>query len=333
LSVPRFSATPFFEPPTEELRFLPEGPRLLRNHPGGGAKLGWVAIQHAAHLAEGSINVLDLASRQNRSFPLPGRPGFFAETTQPGLVLVGLERSLAFFDLLTGKLQPAGTIEVTNDERVIINDGLAVDGGVLFGTKHLEFSQPIAALYFFDSATRKVHSVFGGQTCSNGKLFRRDAQGATLIDIDSAPKSIRRYRLDAKLERVLEQSPIVPPDSLPGFPDGLRPVAGNHSDSDRETDGESVIVAFYNPEPVADGVAQQIRLADGSVLCEWLIPGSPRVTCPEFVEVEGQVKLIFTTAVEGMPAATRLLAPGAGTLYLADTPFRRLPAPPPLVPV
>ena len=141
-----------------------------------------------------------------------------------------------------------------------------------------------------------------------------------MIDIDSRPKEISRYRLDTKLERVLERSLIVAPDSLPGFPDGLRP----------SPDGDSVIVAFFNPEPVADGLARQFRLADGAVLCEWLIPGSPRVTCPEFVRIDGKVKLLFTTAVEGMPEAARKLAPGAGALYIADTPFDSMPDGPPL---
>ena len=293
---------------------------MLRNDPGG-SKLGWVAIQHEAGLHGGSLNVLDLASGANQSFPLPGRPGFFAETTRPGVVLVGLERRLALFDLANGVLEETG-IDVTNDERVIINDGLAIDGGVLFGTKHLEFNQPIAALYYFDSATRQVHTVMGGQTCSNGKFAsRRDGTGVTLIDIDTSPRTISRYRLDAKLERVLERSLVTPPESLPTFPDGLRP----------SPDGESVVVAFYNPDAVADGLAQQLRLADGAVLCEWTIPGSPRVTCPEFVKIDGQVKVLFTTAVEGMPEATRRIAPRAGTMFIADTPFSELPAPPPLV--
>jgi sugar lactone lactonase YvrE len=322
----RFIASPYFEPASEELRFLPESPRILRNHPDGGNKLAWVAIQHGAQAHEGSVNVLDLTSGKNKNFPVPGRPGFVAETTRPGVVLVGLERRLACLDLLTGELEETG-IQVTGDERVTINDGLAVEGGVLFGTKHLELNQPIAALYFFDSAARSVRTVLDGQICSNGKFLRRNADGATLIDIDSIPKTISRYRLDPKLENVLERSLIAPAASLPGSPDGLR----NSPDEEGGPQVESIIVAFYNSGPVPDGVAQQLRLADGAVLCEWHIPGSPRVTCPEFVEMEGKVKLVFTTAVEGMPAATRRLAPGAGTLYIADTPFDRMPAPPPLV--
>ena len=82
-----------------------------------------------------------------------------------------------------------------------------------------------------------------------------------------------------------------------------------------------MIVAFYNPEAVSDGVARMYRLADGAVECEWVLPGSPRVTCPELVEMDGKTKIVFTTAVEGMAAEIRAIAPGAGALYIADTAF------------
>ena len=318
---PKYQATRFFEPATEALRFLPEGPRILRNYPGASPKLGWVAIQDSATAVTGSINVLDLTTRQNQSIPLPGRPGFFAETTRPGYVLVGLDRKLVCCNLLTGELDDL-TIAFDCAENVTINDGLAVDGGVLFGTKHIGLTQPVAALYFFDSATRRVRTLVAGQTCSNGKFLRRDAEGATLYDIDTLPnKAITRYRLDATLEHVLNQSVAIAPDNLPGYPDGMRPAP----------DGESAVIAFYNPEPVADGVAQQLSLTTGEVLCEWILPGAPRVTCPEFFEDNGVVKILFTTAVEGMPESTRRLVPGSGCLYLADTPFREMPLPPPLV--
>jgi sugar lactone lactonase YvrE len=81
--------------------------------------------------------------------------------------------------------------------------------------------------------------------------------------------------------------------------------------------GESVIVAFYNPAHTPDGLAQQIRLRDGEVLFEWVLPGSPRVTCPEFIELEGVPHLLFTTAVEGMSDETRRIAPDAGTMFVA----------------
>lgn len=288
-------AKPFFDPGSEALRFLPECPRVLP-----GDKLGWIAIQHGADAHTGSFNLLDLATLENQNFPLPGRPGFFVETGQPDVLLLGLERRLAYLDLRTGATRDI--VDVTRDERVIVNDGLAVPGGVIFGTKHLEFNQPVAALYFFDGAA--VHTMVDGQYCSNGKFLRGD----TLIDVDSIPRTITRYRLNAKYE-VLERSLVVAPESLPAIPDGLRPAP----------DGESVIVAFYNPAEVADGVAQQIRLSDGAVLCEWIVPGSPRVTCPELVTMDGELKVLFTTATEGMPESTRRIAGGSGSLYIAAT--------------
>jgi len=307
-----YFAKELFAPQDESLRFLPEGPRSLR----GTNELGWVAIQHSAEAKVGSLNRLDLASGENRSLTLPGRPGFFAETETPGRWLVGMERQLVLVDWDSGAVEASG-VTVSEDERVIINDGLAVEGGVLFGTKHLGFSEPIAALYFYDAAARTLHTVLEGQTCSNGK----DLRGERLIDIDSTPKAISRYHWDAAARRATGRELVVDPASLPAYPDGLRP----------SPDGECVIVAFFNPGSVSDGVARMYRVEDGAVECEWVLPGSPRVTCPEFVEIDGKVKIVFTTATEGMPAEIRAIAPGAGSLYIADTPFDRMPARPPLV--
>lgn len=290
---------------------------MLQHQPGS---LGWVAIQHGSDRVDGSLNLLNLATGTNRSIPLPGRPGFFAETTKPGIVVVGLERRLMTCNLETGAVEDLG-LSVSDDERVIINDGLAVDGGILFGTKHLKFELPIAGLYYFDSTARAIHEVLPGQICSNGKVLMRDSQGATLVDIDSRPKTIGHYRLDAGLKAVKEHRLLRDPDSLPGFPDGLRPAP----------DGKSVIVAFYNPDHTSDGLAQQFCLDTGAVLAEWKIPDSPRVTCPEFVDMNGRVMIVFTTAVEGMADETRAIAPGAGSMYIAETPFATTPAFPPLV--
>ena len=294
----------------------------MQNHPGGPSLLGWVAIQYAADRLFGSMNLLNLETGENRTVVLPGRPGFFAETVDPGVVLIGMERRFVTCNLLTGAVAETG-LTVTEDPRVIINDGLAVDGGVLFGTKHLGFELPIAGLYYLDSASRQIHQVLDQQVCSNGKYLLREGDGATVIDIDSQPKKISVYHFDSKLRTLRDQRTLRDPAKLPGFPDGMRLAPG----------GNSVVVAFYNPAAVADGLAQQIALDTGEIECEWVIPGSPRITCPEFVLMGGEVKIVLTTAVEGMPAATRALAPGAGSMYLADTPFAAVPKAPPLVPL
>jgi sugar lactone lactonase YvrE len=292
----RTVAHSFFRPPTPELRYLPECPRQL----SGGNVLAWVAIQHGPATLSGSLNLLDLDTLENRALPLPRRPGFFAETADPNILIVGLERRLVHFDLASGEVVTT-LADLPDDPRVIINDGIAVPDGVIFGTKHLEFNQPIAALYHFDGAVlRELH---GGQTCSNGKYLH----DGLLIDIDTQPKTITEYRYHSG--RPLEFVRLItPPEALPALPDGLRPTP----------DGKSIVVAYYNPCHVADGLAQQISIATGEVEQEWVIPGSPRVTCPEFVTVGGRRQLLFTTAVEGMPPETRAIAPEAGTMFLAD---------------
>jgi sugar lactone lactonase YvrE len=289
----RVEAQPFFRPALEEQRYLPESPRVI------GESLVWISIQYAADQPQGGINVLDLASRENVHHPLPGRPGFFAEIAETGVLLVGLERRLVLYDL-NRRAVTETLAHIPADPRVIINDGIAIPGGAIFGTKHLLFSDPVAALYHYDHATREVRELLGGQTCSNGKFLH----DGLLVDIDSKPKTITEYRYDGALHRVRL---IAPPESLPALPDGLRPMPG----------GNSVIVAFYNPAHVADGIAQEIRLSDGEVLTEFVLPGSPRVTCPEVWELEGATCVFFTTATEGMPDETRAIAPEAGTIFVA----------------
>ena len=287
-------ARPFFRPPTEELRYLPECPRVI------GGRLLWVSIQYAANRPEGGLNVLDLATLDNRHYPLPGRPGFFVETGDPDVLLIGLERRLVRFRLSDGAVLDT-LASLPENPRVIINDGLAVPGGVIFGTKDLEFRDPIAALWHFDLAGGVLRELRGGQTCSNGKHLC----DGLLLDIDSTPRTITEYLWDGALT---PRRLLAAPESLPAIPDGMRPMPG----------GESVVVAFYNPEAVSDGIAQELRLSDGAVLREWLVPGSPRVTCPEVARFEGRNRVFFTTAVENMSARHRPLAPEAGTIFVAD---------------
>jgi L-arabinonolactonase len=289
----RVQAQPFFRPALEEHRYLPECPLVIDE------SLLWISIQYAADRPQGGLNVLDLDSRENVHHPLPGRPGFFARTADPNVLLIGLERRLVLYDRNAGAIVET-LAGIPEDPRVIINDGIAIPGGVIFGTKHLEFSQPVGALYHYDHATRSVRELRGGQTCSNGKYLH----DGILVDIDSQPKTITEYRYDGALHPLRL---IAPPESLPALPDGLRPMPG----------GKSVVVAYYNPAHVSDGIAQEIRLSDGEVLTEFVIPGSPRVTCPEVWELDGATCVFFTTAIEGMPEETRAIAPEAGTIFVA----------------
>ena len=93
-----------------------------------------------------------------------------------------------------------------------------------------------------------------------------------------------------------------------GFPDGMVDAG----------DG-SVVIAFYNPEPVFEGRAIRFDLRNGVVLEEWTTRRSPRVTCPLLVEIDGNVRLVLTTATEGMSEEQREKCPNAGDLFWAAT--------------
>ncbi|MBM3739023.1 MAG: SMP-30/gluconolactonase/LRE family protein [Acidobacteria bacterium] len=316
----KFTASLFFEPPSAALRFLPECPRRLINFPGGEPLLGWVAIQHSAADETGSFNILNLRTMENTVYPLPGRPGFFCETVEPGVLLIGLERRLVLYNALTGQVFDPGWI-ATADERCIVNDGLPVPGGVIFGTKHLAFSEHIAEIYYFEAAHHRIHRLAGGQVCSNGKHLYQQDGAAYLADICSMSKVVSRYRADLAAGSLVYDGVIADFTAGGVFPDGMKPVP----------DGSALVVAFYDPRPSDRGYARQYNLITGEPEAEWELPGSPRVTCPEIIELDGEIRILFTTAVEGMPDPIQRLAPHAGSMFIAPTPWTSLPPPPPLV--
>ncbi len=80
----------------------------------------------------------------------------------------------------------------------------------------------------------------------------------------------------------------------------------------------TVVIAFYNPNKVPNGKAVRYDLSTGEEIEEWIVPGSPRVTCPLIYEWGGTKKLLLTTAVEGMPDDERAQAPNAGCLFQCD---------------
>ncbi|HEY1377703.1 MAG TPA: SMP-30/gluconolactonase/LRE family protein [Gemmataceae bacterium] len=309
------AARVLFAPPAEDDRFLPESPHAVTV--AGRPALAWVNIQTAEHATRGAVHLRSRDTGEHRVLPQPARPGFLALTDRSGVVFVGREKELGTLDLQTGAWTHLAAIPDDNP-RTIINDGAPTpDGrGVVFGTKDLKFKDPIAALYLFTAADRRVTVLAIQQTCSNGKVFGRNAGGVVLYDIDTPRRVVARYHLDADRRTGREEGVAVDLRAVDGFPDGMADAG----------DGTAVI-AIYNPGKVADGRAYHYDLRTGERLGEWVVPGSPRVTCPLLVERDGGVKLVLTTAVEGMPPDQRRLCPHAGDLFIADTGLRVVPEP------
>jgi sugar lactone lactonase YvrE len=302
-------ATVLHTPSSGQDRFLPEGPRSVVVE--GREAIAWVNIQTAVDSTHGDIHVR-FWDGEHRTYTQLHRPGFLFPTNRADHLLIGREKEIGLLDLRTNRFTPLAAIDDANP-RTIINDGEIVPGGraIVFGAKDVKFADPIANLYLMTLEDRKITVLADRQLCSNGKVFSRDA----LFDIDTPKRNVVRYRLDLQNRRVGEPQVVLDLAGEVGFPDGMVDAG----------DG-TVIIAFYNPEPAKAGRAVRFDLRDGRAIEEWSTPGSPRVTCPLLIEGEGRVRLILTTATEGMPDEMRTQCPNAGDLFWAETTLSKVPS-------
>lgn len=296
-----------FRPDTAALRFLPEGPYSL---PDGG--FSWVGIQHGASFQVGSLNIMDVKTRTNTSFELPGRPGFAFPTTSRGVFVCGVERQLGLFDVSSGTWKVLCDSVDSKVENTIINDGVVYDGNLVFGCKELEFKTKKAGLYLYRGKDRQLIQLRNDQVCSNGKAVTRGIDdGLHLVDIDSPSKTITISELNIEAGTLGAPTVIVDLTNEDVFPDGMLVTP----------DGQSLIVAMYDPADPEFGVARQYGLATGELEAVWKCPGSPRVTCPQLVMIDGNVQLVLTTAVEHMDAEQQARHANAGCLFVGNTDF------------
>jgi sugar lactone lactonase YvrE len=317
--------------PEEDDRFLPEGPRDHSDLTTGNHGIGWVNIQRASDPARGDLHFHNFEPPGDSDLwtqDCPGRPGFFLPTVDPGVSggdglrmrdLVGIEKSLYLYHTWEPSWHKLATIPDANP-RTIINDAEIVPGGkaVVFGTKDTKFDSEakLAQLYLYTVDDNRISVLADKQVCSNGKALATDARGLILFDIDTPTRKVVRYRLDVAARTATPDGVALDLANQIGFPDGMRGCG----------DG-TAIIAFYNPEFAEAGRAVRFNLTTGEVIEEWLTPGSPRVTCPLLLKRPDGVKLILTTATEGMPAEMRAKCPNAGCLFIADTQFADCPEP------
>jgi sugar lactone lactonase YvrE len=306
-------ATVLLSQRSEADRYLPEGPRAVIVE--GRPALAWVNIQTGADRTVGDIHVR-FWDGEHRTYAQTKRPGFLIPTDRPDTLFVGREKEVGLLHLATNTFHPLAAIDDPSP-RTIINDGEVVPGGraVVFGTKDVKFADPIANLYLFTLDDRKMSVLGDRQTCSNGKVFAREGADLVLYDIDTPKRNVVRYRLDLGTRTIGPADVVLDISSYDGFPDGMVDAG----------DG-SIVIAFYNPAPVKEGRAIRFHLRTAEVIEEWTTAGSPRVTCPLLFEQSGKVRLILTTATEGMPADQRAACPNAGDLFWAEATAISVPA-------
>lgn len=309
--------TPLDFPMSSQLRFLPEGP-----YPLGPNQLSWVGIQHGATATQGSLNLLDLKTMQNTSLDLPGRPGFAFPCQTPGQFIVGCERSLGLFDTNDQSWQELiGGVDddVTN---TIINDGLVYQDNLIFGTKDLEFATKKAGLYLYRGSDNQLIRLRDDQLCSNGKATVVVDGQLSLIDIDSPTRQIVRYPLDIQAGTLGTREVIIDLTDDPAVPDGMILTP----------DGTRLIVAMFLPQAATFGETRMYDLASGELLVTWRTPLSSQNTCPALVELDGQLKLVITTAVENMTAEDQAMCSNAGKLFIGDSTLEYAPLDAPVFP-
>lgn len=299
-------ATPLNVPGSDALRFLPEGPYQIAT-----GKFSWVGIQHGSDARHGSLNRYDLDTGENVSLNLPGRPGFAFPCRTGNRFVVGCERELGFIDVESGKWE--SFCEKIDDDvtGTIINDGLAYEDNLIFGSKDLEFATKKAGLYLYRGSDGKLIRLRDDQICSNGKAIQSVGGALSLIDIDSPTRQIVRYPLDIQAGTLGEAEVVLDLTSDPAVPDGaiLTP------------DGTGIIVSMFLPQSAAFGETRCYDLASGECQKIWRTPLSPQNTCPALVAHDGKLKLVITTAVEHMSTEDQAVCSNAGKLFIADSGF------------
>ncbi|WP_201743785.1 SMP-30/gluconolactonase/LRE family protein [Roseiconus nitratireducens] len=299
-------AVPLDVSDADALRYLPEGPYQI-----GEGQFSWVAIQHGADVQHGSLNRYDLNAGENVSLDLPGRPGFAFPCNTENRFVVGCERSLGFFDVSTGDWQPFCEGVDADVSNTIINDGLAYEDNLVFGTKDLEFKTKKAGLYLYRGRDEKLIRLRDDQICSNGKATLGEDGSLWLLDIDSPTRKVVRYRLDIDAGTLGEPEVVLDLSDDAAVPDGaiLTP------------DASGLIVSMFLPESAAYGQTRLYELSSGQCQKVWRTPLSPQNTCPALVQHQGTLKLVITTAVEHMTPADQAVCTGAGRIFVADSGF------------
>ena len=295
------TAEVWYRPERREDRWLSEGPRAIIHQ--GQPAVAWINIQESPDSKSGSVFVRPDGGEVVK-LPQPQRPGFIAQKAD-GELWLGMEKDLGVLTLATNTFTKLATIPDAS-ERTIINDGEPTPDGsrILFGTKDLDFKEPIAAMYQWNLSTHEITVVADEQTCSNGKIIEEYGRGWIMHDIDTPQHRINVYDYDAPASHWIAKGMEVDLSAYEGSPDGMCAFG----------DG-SAVIAMYAPGRAA-GYALRIDLATGREIERFTVPGSPRVTCPLVRDTTNGRELILTTCIEKMPTDEEAASPNAGCLFV-----------------
>jgi L-arabinonolactonase len=150
---------------------------------------------------------------------VPGRPGSMVLTSTPGLLLIGSEREVGWFEFETAHWEPWIRLDEP-DGTVRLNDGRAgPDGRYWVGSMHEDTSlrRSVGSLHRVDAdgSTDTLRDAIG---CSNGLAFSPD--GRTMYHADTFTRTVWAYDYDVDTGCATHRRVFTDFAQLPGRPDG-----------------------------------------------------------------------------------------------------------------
>jgi len=253
----------------------------------------------------GQLHIVDTKNWTTEVHDLPEPVGFAFPTKDETKFVVGLGKGVAIYDTKTKKT--VRLVESVKEEDTLVNDALLVDDGLVFGTKHLRTPKKLAGLWYYSYANKTPLLLLPNLKISNGMDTIRDSQGNLwLIHTDTPDGTIKKYLFDPKTGKFDPAGHIVV---------DLRHVNAGPDGLTLSPDKKHLIVALWNDdENATQGEARQYNVETGKLERIFIVPGSPRVTCPILVKD----KVILTTAWEGSEKLKKA-QPNSGRIFIADT--------------
>jgi sugar lactone lactonase YvrE len=294
--------------------YLPEGPRAL-----GQSRLLWLTIQCGPAATHGALHVFTAGRGENRTWKLPGRPGFAFPTERDDLFLVGMERSIGLYDTVANRFTELVAGIDDHTQGTIVNDGTLCSQGLVFGCKDTAFRDAKAGLWFLRRRDLRLFPLRRDQLCSNGKVVRELRDGRlVLFDIDSPTRTVVRCEIDPGTGACSAPTIAIDLRDERAVPDGMIAVPGS----------DDVVVAMFDPEPAPFGRALQYSLRTGERVREFRTPGAAQVTCPAWLQTQHGPQLVLTTAAEHLSPTALAAQPNAGCLFVVAAPGISVPESP-----
>lgn len=247
----------------------------------------------------------DPATGLERQWPLPQRLGSFVLTGEPGVLILGLAKNIARFDVRTGMLMLLADVEPGNPA-TRINDGRADrSGNYVFGTMHEGGPEPLGSFYRFTPLGALQRLDLPHIAIANSIAFSPD--GETMYWCDTPSRRIHACDYDDQTGEV---------SNIRMFADLRDADAGTiHKGS---PDGSTVDAdgCLWNAEWGGNRLTRYAP--DGRVLAHIPVPAS-QPTCPAFRGAARGV-LYVASAHEGLSARRRAEDVNAGAVFRLTVP-------------